>query len=92
MDSTRLSSKGQVIIPKSLRDAYQWQPGQEFTVTDIGEGILLQPKRPFAPTTLADVAGSLPYGGPPKSVDEMAQAIARGVQASRGEQQADDHT
>ena len=30
METTRLSSKGQVIIPKTLRDAHHWLAGQEF--------------------------------------------------------------
>ena len=29
METTRLSSKGQVIIPKRLRDAHHWLAGQE---------------------------------------------------------------
>lgn len=31
METTRLSSKGQIIIPKALRDIYHWQTGQELT-------------------------------------------------------------
>ncbi|PZN73131.1 MAG: hypothetical protein DM484_23225 [Candidatus Methylumidiphilus alinenensis] len=29
METTRLSSKGQVILPKSVRDAHHWSPGSE---------------------------------------------------------------
>lgn len=91
MDTTRLSSKGQIIIPKTLRDAYQWEAGQEFAVIDVGDGILLQPKRPFPLTSLEDVAGCLPYNGPAKSIEEMEQAIARGIQAQRTIERADDN-
>jgi hypothetical protein len=42
---------------------------------------LLQPKRPFPLTTLEDVAGCLPYAGQPKSIEDMEQAIAKGIQA-----------
>lgn len=57
METTRLSSKGQVIIPKALRKTHRWEPGQELMVIDTGDGILLKPKAPFAATELADVAG-----------------------------------
>ena len=32
MPETTLSSKGQVVIPKELRDARQWQVGMSLTV------------------------------------------------------------
>jgi AbrB family looped-hinge helix DNA binding protein len=80
-ETTRLSSKGQVIIPKGLRDAYRWQPGQEFVVVDTGDGVLLREKRPFAPATLDEVAGSLPASGPVRTLDEMDEAIRKGVAA-----------
>lgn len=79
MEITRLSSKGQVIIPKALRDAYQWESGLEFVVIDTGQGVLLKPYRPFGPTTLHDVAGSLAYDGPARTVEEMDEAIRRAV-------------
>lgn len=74
-DTTKLSSKGQFIIPKHLRDAHQWQAGQEFLIVDTGEGILLKAKHPFPPSELDEVAGSLSYDGPAKTVEEMEDAI-----------------
>lgn len=79
METTRLSSKGQIIIPKALRDAYQWTPGLEFVVIDTGQGVLLKPYWPFEPTTLDEVAGCLPYDGPLQTVEEMDEAIQRAV-------------
>jgi AbrB family looped-hinge helix DNA binding protein len=80
VETTRLSSKGQIIIPKAVREAHLWQPGQEFLVVDTGDGILLQPRRPFAATQLADVAGMLPASGSPRTLEEMEAAIRRGVE------------
>ncbi len=57
METTRLSSKGQVIIPKAVRSAHRWEAGLDFLVIDTGDGILLKPKAPFEATVLADVAG-----------------------------------
>jgi AbrB family looped-hinge helix DNA binding protein len=36
MQTTKLSSKGQVIIPKILRSRYKWNTGQELSVIDTG--------------------------------------------------------
>jgi AbrB family looped-hinge helix DNA binding protein len=77
--TTRLSSKGQVIIPKSIRQSYRWAIGQEFTVEDTGEGVLLRPKSSFPRTTVEEVAGCLKYSGPPKTLEEMEDAIRKGV-------------
>jgi len=44
-------------------------------VIDTGHGVLLKPYRPFEPTALDEVAGSLPYDGPPRIVEEMDDAI-----------------
>ena len=50
METTRLSSKGQVIMPETLRDAHHWLAEQEFIAIDTGDGILLKPKNPFEET------------------------------------------
>jgi len=47
MSITRLSSKGQLIIPKPVRRAHCWDAGQELEVIDMEEGVLLKTKSPF---------------------------------------------
>ncbi len=42
-DTTRLSSKYQISIPKSVRAARGWQAGQVFAFVPKGEGMLLVP-------------------------------------------------
>ncbi len=79
MKTTKLSSQGQVIIPKALREAHHWKVGQELVVIDLGEGILLKPKKPFQETILDDVAGCLKYQGTPQSLEDMEDAIRKGV-------------
>jgi AbrB family looped-hinge helix DNA binding protein len=83
MDTTRLSSKGQVILPKAVREARNWQPGTEFTVEEVDDGVLLRPVKPFKPTTLEEVVGCTGYKGPAKSLEDMERAIARGVKERR---------
>lgn len=79
MNTTRLSSKGQVIIPKSFRAAYHWETGQELAVFDVGDGILLKPKKPFLETELDEVAACLQYADEPKTLEEMENAIGEGM-------------
>ncbi len=83
MAKTRLSSKGQVIIPKSSRDIHHWEIGQELVVIDTDEGVLLKPARPFPAATLDELAGCLSYSGPAKSLEEMEQAIQQGANQIR---------
>jgi AbrB family looped-hinge helix DNA binding protein len=82
MEITKVSSEGQVIIPEELLKASGWQEGQELIVINMGDGILLKPKKPFAETTLNNVAGCLKYEGSPKSLEDMNHAIHQGVEES----------
>jgi AbrB family looped-hinge helix DNA binding protein len=83
METTRLSSKGQVILPKSVRSAHNWGPGVEFAVEDIGEGVVLRPLKPFPATQVKDVLGCAGYRGPARSLKDMEEAIAKGAKKRR---------
>jgi AbrB family looped-hinge helix DNA binding protein len=80
MKTTKMSSKGQVIIPKALREIHHWEEGQELIAIDMGDGILLKPKKPFPETTLDQVAGCLKYQGTPKSLEDIEDAIRQGLE------------
>jgi len=82
MDTTKLSSKGQVIIPKPIRTAHHWETGQDLVVIDMGDGVLLKPKTPFQETNIDDAASCLQYLGKPKSLEDMEQAIQQGAKES----------
>lgn len=77
METTKLSSKGQVVLPSSVRAARKWKPGMELAVENRPEGVLLQPLKPFAETRLAQVVGSAGYKGPRKTLQDMESAILR---------------
>ena len=77
MNITKLSSKGQVIIPKPLRAAHHWEAGQELVVINLADGILLKSKSPFPETSINDVASCLKYKGDAKTLDEMEEAIKK---------------
>jgi AbrB family looped-hinge helix DNA binding protein len=79
MTTTVLSSKGQIIIPKPIRNAHNWKPGQKLEVIDSADGILLKQASPFPATTVEEVSGCLDYQGKSKTLAEMEEAIAKGV-------------
>ena len=79
METTKLSSKGQVIIPKHIRESHHWDTGTELQVIEFENGILLKPKAPFEKTSLSDVAGCLQYNGLRKSDEDIQNAMKQGV-------------
>jgi AbrB family looped-hinge helix DNA binding protein len=78
------SSKGQVVLPKSVRDAHQWRPGTEFIVENTADGVLLRSAKPFPPTRLENVVGCLRYAGKPKTLSQMETAVRAEVKGRRG--------
>ncbi|MBS0639053.1 MAG: AbrB/MazE/SpoVT family DNA-binding domain-containing protein [Acetobacteraceae bacterium] len=83
METTRLSSKGQIILPKPVRDAHGWAPGTDFTVEDIGDGVILRPVQQKGTHKLSDLLGSLKVDGPPHTLEEMDEAITAELHARR---------
>jgi len=79
METTKLSSKGQVVLPKSVRDEHGWPPGTEFVVESTADGVRLRAKAPFPRTALDAVFGSVSYAGPAKTVEEMDAGIRAAV-------------
>lgn len=53
-DTATLSSKFQISIPKAVRTARKWKPGQEFAFIPKGSGVLLVPV-----PKIEDLAGTL---------------------------------
>jgi AbrB family looped-hinge helix DNA binding protein len=43
---TKVSAKGQVVIPKDVRDRLHWAPGTELEVVDGPAGVMLRAKQP----------------------------------------------
>ncbi len=81
METTKLSRKGQISLPVSIRRANQWRAGVEFAVENTADGVLLRPLKPVASTTLDEVIGCAGYVGKAHSVDAMDAAITADVKA-----------
>jgi AbrB family looped-hinge helix DNA binding protein len=81
--TTRLSTKGQLIIPKEIRERHGWEPGIELEIEDRGDSILLRRAADVPATTLEDLLGCTGYQGPAHSPEEMEAGIAKGARWSR---------
>lgn len=77
--TTIVSTKGQVILPKAVRERRHWQPGTELVVEETKDGVLLKSKLAFPRTKPEDVFGMLRYKGKPKTIEEMNAAISAEV-------------
>lgn len=73
--TTVVSTKGQVILPKAIRDRRHWPSGTRLTVEDTADGVLLKPAPLFPSTTIDAVFGKLVHGGPALSLEDMDAAV-----------------
>ena len=78
---TRLSAKGQVVIPKEVRDALGLQAGQTLDVVPTPGGVLLRPAASKSGRSFDEITAHLreitsAYTGPPVTIQEMNQTIA----------------
>lgn len=74
--TTTVSTKGQVILPKAIRQQRHWDAGTKLVVENTPEGVLLKAAPLFPETHPEDVFGSLAYKGTPKSLEEMDAGVA----------------
>jgi AbrB family looped-hinge helix DNA binding protein len=79
---TSLSAKGQVVIPKDVRDALGLREGARFEVHMLGPDIVFRAKgkktRRTTDEILADIQARHPYTGPPVSIADMNETIQQG--------------
>jgi AbrB family looped-hinge helix DNA binding protein len=73
--TTTVSTKGQVILPKAVRDSLRWGAGTRLVVEETPDGVLLRPAPAFPPTAVEDVFGMLPATGPARTVEAMDAAV-----------------
>jgi AbrB family looped-hinge helix DNA binding protein len=75
METVKLSSKGQFVLPKAIRDRHHWEAGTEFVVIDRGSELIIKPARVFPATSLEPPDAPSPYRGKPLSLEEMERAV-----------------
>ncbi|MBB5728633.1 AbrB/MazE/SpoVT family DNA-binding domain-containing protein [Sphingomonas prati] len=74
---TRLSSKGQIVIPKDIRDALQLEPGEFLDIVREGRRIVLQAAEPArGKISYAEFRRRIPrHEGPAVTIEEMNSAV-----------------
>lgn len=76
-----MSEKGQVVIPKDVRDRLRLSAGDRLEVVERPDGVLLR-KRKTAKTgesfeeITARIRARVKYDGPPVSIEDMNRSIA----------------
>lgn len=82
---TKVSTRGQVVIPKELRRSHRWDAGQALDVIDTGEGLLLKARSSGKSASWKSVVGCLSHLAKGKSVatDDEMHAAVRSMAAKR---------
>lgn len=59
METVKVSSKGQIVIPKALRDSRRIHTGDSFIIMAVGDELHLKPAPSVGQSNLKAVAGML---------------------------------
>ncbi|HEU0043299.1 AbrB/MazE/SpoVT family DNA-binding domain-containing protein [Sphingomonas sp.] len=73
---TKLSGKGQIVLPKAMRELKDWPAGTDLEVVDAGTGVLLRPRGPRKTLTVEEAVARLRkiyvHQGPPVPLDQLS--------------------
>lgn len=73
---TRLSDKGQVVVPKASRDRLGWQPGVELEVIESADSVTLRPRRGAGTLNVSDAVsrlrGMYRHEGQPVPIEQLS--------------------
>ena len=79
METAQVSTKGQIVIPKAIRDRHAFVEGQTVEVVETPAGVLLRlPKAKTAESfeeVTARIRARNSYRGPPATIADMNDAI-----------------
>jgi AbrB family looped-hinge helix DNA binding protein len=73
METVKVSSKGQVVIPKSLRESHRIRTGDSLIITAVGDELHLKPAPSVQQSNLKSVAGMLYRAGTIKVSDKQLE-------------------
>ena len=70
MQRSKIGAKGQVTIPKEIRDVLGIQPGDTVCYLVEQDGVRIKKMG-----SIKDIKGMVEYDGPPVSIDDMNDAV-----------------
>ncbi len=70
-----LSSKGQVVIPKEIRDELHWDAGTQIALVSSASGVTLKAIPNKTGRKLVDLIGMFKQEGAPLSIDELCKPV-----------------
>lgn len=75
-DVTRLSAKGQIVIPKDVRDRLGWVQGHDLEVIPMGDGVMLRPATRLKKKSIEEATRELRriylHEGPPIPIEKLS--------------------
>ena len=85
METVKLSSKGQIVIPKEIREAKHFTAGTEFLVSCVEREIRLTPAPVFPRTKVENGLGMLAKKGRRRLSDDDTRRAIGGMLKERDE-------
>lgn len=74
--TVRLSSKGQIVIPKEVRDSLHWEVGVELTLVTTEHGVMLQTKsKQQSKLPAKSLRGFLQHTGTPIPTEALCKPV-----------------
>lgn len=70
-----LSSKGQIVIPKEIREQLHWDAGTQITLFSGASGVTLKAVPKKTGRRLEDLIGMLKHDGPPLSTEALCAPV-----------------
>jgi AbrB family looped-hinge helix DNA binding protein len=74
-----LSSKGQIVIPKEIRDQLHWDAGTRIALVSSASGLTLKAVPKQTGHRLEDLIGMLKHDGPPLSTEDLCKPVDYGT-------------
>ena len=71
----RMSSKGQIVVPREVREKRGWRDGTTLEIVDTARGVVLRSVSAPEALSVDALFGCIPYRGRKHSVAEMDRAV-----------------
>ena len=71
----KVSSKGQIVIPKEVRDDLHWGSGVELILVITEQGVMLRTKTQVEKQPVKSLRGFLKYSGETISTEQLCKPV-----------------